>query len=239
MGSHGCVLIYTRLNAPGASPPGGLLYLCVLIVMVILGAIAIWVHEAHHPLHAGTDQVTQEEGGASEPTISHQPEMAVAPAEFGAPEQGRCASLNGATVSASALPEDSGGLHTSSLGTPLVGAPATARRGRFVCAGGAMALVYAGSLGLDEAMSDLCIKAWSGILARCNDDGTSCFQAWVLYTIASIWVVGSFASVMWYRWVLARYETMVALPIEYGAEAHTPPMQIPVRSPNPCGTPAH
>jgi len=81
---------------------------------------------------------------------------------------------------------------------------------------GVMAVVYAGSLGLDEALADLLIKAWSGILATCPKDG-GC-HAWILFVAIGVWVLSAFASALWwYRKVLARYETTVALPIEYGA----------------------
>lgn len=81
---------------------------------------------------------------------------------------------------------------------------------------GLMALVYAGSLGLDEALADLLIKSWTGILALCGEDG-SC-GAWILWVSLAAWVVSAFASALWwYRKVLRRYETTVALPIEYGA----------------------
>ena len=69
---------------------------------------------------------------------------------------------------------------------------------------------------LDEALADLLIKAWTGVLAKCPEDDTC--GAWVLWVSVCAWVLSAFASALWwYRKVLARYETTVALPIEYGA----------------------
>ena len=86
------------------------------------------------------------------------------------------------------------------------------------CGGEAcLALVYAGSLGLDEACADLLIKAWSGVLALCDDDGESdhehggggdCTRSWVLWVSLGLWILSAFASAFWwYRKVLRRFET--------------------------------
>ena len=151
-----------------AAPPGGALYLSLLVSLTLGGAVAICSHESRCPLRA-----CDAADAAEEPTDADRAAPLVAASEDGGKTPPRW------TVAA-------------------------------------MALVYAGSLGLDEALADLLIKAWTGILALCGDDGT-CGRP-ILWVSVALWVASAFASAFWwYRKVLARYETTQALPIEYGA----------------------
>lgn len=93
-----------------------------------------------------------------------------------------------------------------------------------------MLLVYPGSLGLDETLSDLCTRAYVSILTSCVDgpsnEGVS--QGLVAcLTVPTSWtfflgllggiIAGLASTFFWMRIVYRRYETTVALPIEYGA----------------------
>jgi len=85
-----------------------------------------------------------------------------------------------------------------------------------------MALVYPGSLGLDEAIVHLCLKGGNAMSTTCGrderDGGSGCTH-WVYPVTLSIWMLTAFATVGWLRVVFKRYETTVALPVEYGAAA--------------------
>ena len=78
-----------------------------------------------------------------------------------------------------------------------------------------MALLYPASLGIDEALADLCVRGYSSMLATGVQGAV---QAWVLYVMVVIGTVAGVLSAVFYMpYVYRRYETTVALPIEYGA----------------------
>lgn len=88
-----------------------------------------------------------------------------------------------------------------------------------------MALVYPGSLGFDESLADLLIRAWTAMTSACT--GGVCDAATgaaamcdvpVVYGTIGFWVLLSFGgSLIWMPVVYKRYEVSTALPIEYGA----------------------
>lgn len=78
-----------------------------------------------------------------------------------------------------------------------------------------MLIIYPGSLGLDEGVAHLSMKAFMSMLAQCGTAGT-CGQA-ILWLMILLWLVSSLATLWWMRTVFKRYETTKALPIEYGA----------------------
>lgn len=87
-----------------------------------------------------------------------------------------------------------------------------------------MLLVYAGSLGLDETIADLATRAYASILTSCGDEKTplveciSTSSSWTFYAALAVGLTAGLASATyWMRIVYTRYETTVALPIEYGA----------------------
>ena len=81
-----------------------------------------------------------------------------------------------------------------------------------------MAVAYPASLGLDEALADLCVRAYSSMLTTCGDPGVSCFTEWVMYMGVLVGTAaGVMSAIFWMPYVFRRYETTVALPIEYGA----------------------
>ena len=85
----------------------------------------------------------------------------------------------------------------------------------------AMALIYPGSLGLDEAIAHLSMKAAVSMIARCAGGNGTCSGA-VVYAFAFSWIGASLATLWWLRTVFARYETTQALPVEYRAERKLP-----------------
>ena len=81
-----------------------------------------------------------------------------------------------------------------------------------------MAVAYPATLGLDEALADLCVRAYTSMLTTCGDPGVSCFTEWVLYLGVLVGTLAGVSSaIFWMPYVFRRYETTVALPIEYGA----------------------
>lgn len=85
-----------------------------------------------------------------------------------------------------------------------------------------MCLVYPGSLGVDEGIAHLTMKASMSMLETCRQAAASerqedqCISP-VLYIYIVMWVTASLATLWWLRRVFHRYETTLALPIEYGA----------------------
>jgi len=78
-----------------------------------------------------------------------------------------------------------------------------------------MALIYPGSLGLDEGVAHLSMKAFMALFSQCGMTGT-CGEP-IIWLMILLWLVTSLATLWWMRTVFKRYETTKALPIEYGA----------------------
>jgi drug/metabolite transporter (DMT)-like permease len=74
-----------------------------------------------------------------------------------------------------------------------------------------MGVVYPGSLGLDEAVAHLSMKAAVSLL------GNGHWAAALTWIFSAAWIGASLATLWWLRTVFARYETTLALPIEYGS----------------------
>ncbi|KAL1511345.1 hypothetical protein AB1Y20_006148 [Prymnesium parvum] len=79
-----------------------------------------------------------------------------------------------------------------------------------------MALVYPGSLGLDEAIVHVCLRAGNAMSTTCDRGGC---QHWIYPVVLATWLFTAVATLGWLRVVFRRYETTVALPVEYGAIA--------------------
>merc|ERR1719397_1281907 len=77
-----------------------------------------------------------------------------------------------------------------------------------------MLIIYPGSLGLDEGIAHLSMKAYMALLSQCGTTGT-CGEP-ILWLMVLLWLVSSLATLWWMRTVFKRYETTKALPIEYG-----------------------
>lgn len=78
-----------------------------------------------------------------------------------------------------------------------------------------MGVVYPGSLGLDEGIGHLAMKAFMALLSTCGDNN-ECGAA-ILWVMIILWVVSSLATLWWLQTVFRRYDVTQALPIEYGA----------------------
>ena len=125
---------------------------------------------------------------------------------------------NGSTCTCGSSSGDSGG----SDATALVGA-ASARGHAAPLApppprwiNTLMVLVYPGSLGLDESLADLCVRAYSSMFVKCGVDGSDCAH-WTVFLLVGVGVTAAVGTVGWLKVVFERYETTLALPIEYGA----------------------
>ena len=79
-----------------------------------------------------------------------------------------------------------------------------------------MLLVYAGSLGLNESFADICVRAYSSMLLKCSVQSISCSH-WTTYTLMSVGICSALSTAVYLKFVFERYETTVALPIEYGS----------------------
>jgi len=76
-----------------------------------------------------------------------------------------------------------------------------------------MGILYPASLGLDEGIAHLAMRAAMAMFAEC---GITC-PHWTLFIAASIWLLAGLASLPWLHIVYRRHETTLALPVEYGA----------------------
>jgi multidrug transporter EmrE-like cation transporter len=77
-----------------------------------------------------------------------------------------------------------------------------------------MGVVYPGSLGMDEAIGHLSLKALMVLVENCFTGG-DCGST-ILWAMFAIWAITSLATLWWLRAVYRRYDVTLALPIEYG-----------------------
>jgi len=77
-----------------------------------------------------------------------------------------------------------------------------------------MGVIYPGSLGIDEGIGHLAMKAFMALLSTCGDSG-ECGSA-ILWGMVMLWLVTSLGTLWWLRTVFRRYDVTQALPIEYG-----------------------
>ncbi|KOO31918.1 hypothetical protein Ctob_013532 [Chrysochromulina tobinii] len=80
-----------------------------------------------------------------------------------------------------------------------------------------MVLVYPGSLGLNEAFVDACARGYSSMILRClrEEEGLAACNDWPLYLMMCVGIPAAIATGYWLKVVFARYQTTLALPIEY------------------------
>ncbi|GAB5366495.1 hypothetical protein AAMO2058_001148300 [Amorphochlora amoebiformis] len=79
-----------------------------------------------------------------------------------------------------------------------------------------MGFVYPGSLGLDEGVCHLTMKASLSMYVNCGREGQGGCNHWVIYVTTIVWITASLATLWWLKTVFQRYQTTLALPIEYG-----------------------
>merc|ERR1719285_1350506 len=77
-----------------------------------------------------------------------------------------------------------------------------------------MGVIYPGSLGIDEGIGHLAMKAFMALLSTCGDNG-ECGSG-ILWGMIGLWLGTSLATLWWLRTVFRRYDVTQALPIEYG-----------------------
>jgi len=78
-----------------------------------------------------------------------------------------------------------------------------------------MGVVYPGSLGLDEGITQLAMKAFMALFSSCA--ATSDCGAAILWGMVILWLISSLATLWWLQNVFRRYDVTQALPIQYGA----------------------
>ena len=81
-----------------------------------------------------------------------------------------------------------------------------------------MVFVYPGSLGLNEAFVDICARAYSTMLVRCvSQDGLASCHGWPLYLLMGTGIPAAFSTAYMLKVVFERFQTTLALPIEYSS----------------------
>jgi len=78
-----------------------------------------------------------------------------------------------------------------------------------------MGVVYPASLGLDEGIGHLALKAFMALWRSCGDNNNECGAA-IFWVMLMTFVVSSLGTLWWLPTVFRRYDVTQALPIEYG-----------------------
>lgn len=189
-----------------AGHPG---FVTVLAVLMTFALMAVVAFECRYPM---TAEVRAAVAGKGTPLSGVAAEQPIGHAA--ADEKTHSSAASGAeagVAGVSVLPADGSSTASKSSGaaTPLLLRPSSRLDA-------IMAVVYPGGLGLDEALADLLIRAWTAMLAACTG-GRGCADCGVpvVYVSIGLWVLLSFGgSLLWMPIVYKRYEVSVALPIE-------------------------
>ena len=72
---------------------------------------------------------------------------------------------------------------------------------------------YAAALGVDEALADLCVRAYSSMLTTCDRPAVSCWEGWELYSFALVGSAAGLASALFYMPLVYRRYTRSPLEI--------------------------
>lgn len=198
----------------------GAIYFAVLIFMVFASIAAICMYESAYPQAPAEEEQPAAEGGPMDMAAEGAPMDMAVEGEASASGEAAPATEEGTDVDEDARDRSSSmptmaevtRSHTVRIKPgELSGAPQNVAPKWLDMV---MALVYPGSLGLDEGICHLAMKAGTAMIATCGDSD-SCGSPTVII-MCTIWIVTALATVWWLRVVFARYETTIALPIEYG-----------------------
>lgn len=196
-----------------ASPPGGLNFVCSVLVVLALGAGTIFYAERAYPRDPAivAPSTPSPAVGTAAPAVAPQPD---------------------ASSEGDATPSPTVAAASTTGPVPHERARASA------WLEAAMTVIYPATLGLDEAMSDLFVRAYSSMLAQCtNDDEISCHH-YALYVCVSGGCIAGLISLVLMRVTFARYDTTIALPIECAARPtdQRPDARLSARRPLPPHT---
>ena len=72
---------------------------------------------------------------------------------------------------------------------------------------------YAAALGLDEALADLCVRAYSSMLTTCDRPEAGCWDGWALYVFALVGTAAGLASALFYMPLVYRRCETTARPM--------------------------
>jgi len=183
--------------------PDGLMYLALLITIVVLCIVIIAIFEQKYPLPeenkedlSWTDKLLKRNGFAI----------------YQGQEVVSLAALSGVYTDISEEAEAAGLASVSRVITIKQELLANDKTPTWLKT--VMGVIYPGSLGLDEGIGHLAMKAFMALLATCGDNG-ECGSA-ILWGMIMMWLVSSLATLWWLRTVFRRYDVTRALPIEYG-----------------------
>ena len=93
------------------------------------------------------------------------------------------------------------------------------QRGRVPsCVDAFMAILYPASLGVDEGLAIMCMRATTSMFAHCNEAGVglAACDHWAFWSTGTAWTIFGFGTLPYLHVVFGRFETTLALPIEYG-----------------------
>jgi len=214
--------------------PAGMLYLIVIVCIVLMSVFTIMWYEWHYP--AAGAVVDIEHGGRADtalegPAPTPKSDEPTAGAVTTPMAEGSSAEDDNGSTPTPVEPFQPGDCSPASRGpsccgpSPKSGAKevqktmvsedgklACRRAGPSVLLDRFMGLVYPGSLGLDEGIAHLTMKGTMAMMSAC---GGICSH-WVFFVFLSLWIAASVATAWWLKVVFARYETTLALPVEYG-----------------------
>jgi len=199
----------------------GVVYLLILIVIVILSVLAIALFECKYPLADSEEPergITELDPSAGlirrrstqvMPSLSDLTTKLMLRQGLHVVKEGEINSMTGMSkeVESEGLAAVSKHIHIKRLQEKNEKTPRWMDR--------VMAVIYPGSLGIDEGIGHLAMKSFMAVMSTCgNSNGCSTEIFWGM---VFLWLGSSLATLWWLRTVFRRYDVTQALPIEYGA----------------------
>jgi len=195
------------------SRPAGATYVAVLFTLVLSSVVAIIIYERTYPtnIQANSTANVIDVPIAADTKVSSSTEKWASPTAAPASlarnaEKDVDVEKAGDTKAAAAAGAATAGAATATVAVSTAIAPEWLDN--------FMGFLYPGSLGLDEGICSLTMKATISMLANCEGDECS---MWIVWVSGFFWIVTSLATLWWLKTVFGRYEVTKALPIEYGA----------------------